>query len=40
MARACGTYGGKEKCVQDFDGEHEGKSLFKMPSSRLDVNIR
>ena len=27
MGGACGTYGGEERCIQDFGGETGGKDL-------------
>jgi len=40
MARACGAYGGGERCVQGFGGETEGKRPLGRPRRRWEDNIK
>ena len=40
MGRACGAYGGGQRCAQGVGGEPEGKSPLGRPRSRWEDNIK
>ena len=40
MDRACGTYGGRERCAQGFGGETWGKETIGRPGYRWEDNIK
>ena len=40
MGKACGTYGGRERCAQGFGGEPEGKRPLGRPRRRWEDNIK
>ena len=40
MGGTCGTYGGREICVQGFGGKPEGKRPLETPKHRWDYNIK
>ena len=40
MDGACNTYGGWQRCVQDFGGKPEGKRPFARPRCRWENNIK
>ena len=40
MGGACGTYGGRERCAQDFGGKPEVKRPLGRPRRRWEDNIR
>jgi len=40
MGWACGTYGGRDRCAQDFGGEPEGKRPLTIPKPRGENNIK
>jgi len=40
MCEACSMYGGKEKCVQGFGGEHEGKISFWRPRTKWEGIVK
>ena len=39
MGRACGTYGGQEKNIQDFGGKTGGKRSLVRPKRRWEFNL-
>jgi hypothetical protein len=40
MGGACSTYGGKERCIEDFGGETWGKAPLGRPRRRREDNIK
>ena len=40
MVEACGTYGGQEKCLQDFVRKPEGKRPVVIPTCMRKDNIK
>jgi hypothetical protein len=40
MGGACSSYGGRERHVQGFDGESEGKRTLGRPRRRWAANIK
>jgi hypothetical protein len=40
MGRARSAYGGKERCIEGFGREPEGKGLLRRPRRRSKDNIR
>jgi hypothetical protein len=40
MGRACGAYGGGERCVQGSGGETRGKESLRRPGRRWEDNIK
>ena len=40
MGEACGTYGGRERCAQDFGGETRGKETIGRPRRKWEDNIK
>ena len=40
MGRACGAYGGGERCAQGSGGKPEGKRTLRSPRRRWEENIK
>jgi hypothetical protein len=39
MGMTISTYGGEERCIQNFSGEHEGKSSLERPRCRWYIKM-
>jgi hypothetical protein len=40
MGKACGMYGGEERCMQSFDGKPDGNRPLGRPGHRWEDNIK